>query len=135
VDYTAETHGVYLEENDNFQVQVDEHRLQIFIGEPGNDEEGYAEAEFYIPAALGAGTYDVVVTQNTGINRPPEADVAAEVSVQTPGMEDNIRADAVSGTLTIESADPQTYAVTFALTCSTPAGEVEVSGYARYLEL
>jgi hypothetical protein len=135
VDYTAETHGVYLEENDNFQVQVDEHRLQIFIGEPGNEEKGIGEVEFYIPAALDEGTYDVVVTQNTGINRPPDADVAAEVAVQAPGMADRARADAVSGTLTIESADPQNYAITFALTCSTPAGEVQASGAARYLEL
>jgi hypothetical protein len=135
VDYTAETHGVYLEENDNFQVQVDEHRLQIFIGEPGSEEEGFGEVWFYIPASLGEGTYDVVVTQTTGINRPPDADVAARVSVQAPGMEDGARADAVSGTLTIESADPQNYAVTFDLTCSTSAGEVQASGTARYLKL
>ena len=134
VDYTAETHGVYLEENDNFQVTVDEHRLQVFIGQPGNDEEGYGEVEFYIPAALGEGTYDVVATQNTGVNRPSGADVAAEVAVQAPGMEDRTRADSVSGTLTIESSDPENYAVAFDLTCSTSAGDVQVSGYARYLE-
>lgn len=134
VDYAAETYGVYLAENDNFQVTTDEHRLQIFIGEPGNEEEGSGEVWFYIPAALGEGTYDVVATQSTGVNRPADADVAARVAVQAPGMEDGVRADAVSGTLTIESADPENYAAAFDLTCSTPAGDIRASGYARYLE-
>lgn len=135
VDYTAEPRSFDLMENENPRVRVDEYRVKIYIGDPGGDNGGFGEAEFYLPAALGEGTYDVVVTQRDGIHRPPEADVAARVAVQAPGMADRARADAVSGTLTIESADPQNYAVTFDLTCSTPAGEVEVTGNARYLKL
>lgn len=116
-------------------LDVPEYELQMIVGNPSKiDEEGYGEIRLYLPASLGAGTYDVVARNRSAPYRPSGADAAASVRFETPDGTD-LEPESVTGTLTITSDDPQSYGVTFELSGQTANGAMTVTGEGQYLEL